>query len=107
VHHLYLLSSDYHVYQNASTNITPTQVLDQESWTVSWKNTTAHTSPLYSLAPLDQAGLPIKNPPKKPTQKTHPKNPPKNTQKTPLGMGFFGFVFNFNFFYENNTNFSL
>jgi hypothetical protein len=75
------------------------QVLDQERWTVSWKNTTAHTSPLYSLAALDQAGLPIKNPPKKPTQK-------KPTQKNPLKMGFLGF-FKFIFFYKNNTNFSL
>ncbi len=32
-------------------------MLDQESWAVSWKNTTAHTSPLYSLAPLDQGCL--------------------------------------------------
>jgi hypothetical protein len=58
---------------------TPMQVLDQESWTVSWKNTTAHTSPLYSLATLDQAGLAIKNPPKKPTQK----HTQKHTQKNP------------------------
>jgi hypothetical protein len=79
--------------------ITPSQVLDQESWTVSWKNTIAHTSPLYSLAALDQAGLPIKS---------HPKNPPKNPSeknhlKNPLKMGFL----NIYCFYENNTNFSL
>jgi hypothetical protein len=59
-----------------------------------------------------QAGLPIKNPPKK----THPKkltqkNPPKKpTQKNPPKKTsknvFFGF-FNFLIFYENNTNFSL
>ncbi len=49
-----------------------------------------------------QAGLALKNPPKKPTQKTHLKKPTKNV--------FFGGVLvflNFSFFYENNTNFSL
>jgi hypothetical protein len=45
-----------------------------------------------------QAGLALKNPPKK-TQKTHLKKPTKN-------VFFFGF-FKFINFYENNTNFSL
>jgi hypothetical protein len=47
---------------------------------------------------VSQAGLAIKNPPKKPTQKP--------TQKNPLKMFFWGF-FKFLIFYENNTNFSL
>ncbi len=51
------------------------------------------------LEPALQAGLAIKNPPKK----THPK---KNPPKKPLKMFFFGFI-KFLIFYENNTNFSL
>ncbi len=47
---------------------------------------------------------------KKPTQKI-PKNPPKKTPKphlkNPLKIGFLGFFLILNFFYENNTNFSL
>ena len=32
-------------------------MLDQESWTVGWKNATAHTSPLYSLAHIEHGCL--------------------------------------------------
>jgi hypothetical protein len=58
-----------------------------------------------------QAGLPIKNPPKKPTQKTHPKkttqktNPKNPPKKTLLKMFFWGLKKNL--FKEYNTNFSL
>jgi hypothetical protein len=55
---------------------------------------------------LLQAGLAIKDPPKK----THPKKPTQKTHlKNPTKMCFlvlFGF-FKFSIFYENNTNFSL
>ncbi len=47
------------------------------------------------LDPLLEAGLPIKNPPKK----THLIKPTENV--------FLGFLFLFLIFYENNTNFSL
>jgi hypothetical protein len=58
--------------------------------------------------PVDPRGQPeTQSPPedrvgnKKPTQK-NPKKPPKKTHKK-----VFFFLFCFNFFYENNTNFSL
>jgi hypothetical protein len=52
-------------------------------------------STISLLSPVSQAGLAIKNPPKKPTQKNLPKKPTKNV--------FFSFLI----FYENDTNFSL
>jgi hypothetical protein len=42
------------------------------------------------LEPALQAGLAIKNPPKKPTQKTHPKKPQKTHQNKPTKIVFFG-----------------
>jgi hypothetical protein len=52
----------------------------------------------FGIDPVWQAGLAIKNSPKKnPPKKTHLKKPTKNV--------FFGFFFKFLIFYEKNTNF--